>query len=429
MVSTEYPPMKGGIGRYTKNLVVALRNIGTHDVYVVCNEKGAGDFFGLDPTNEHNSDILLELVDKLHLDVVHVQYEHGLYGLKLGAINPKNTSNNIDSFYDKCKVPIVTTFHSAYTFREWMNLVVPVRKKETDSKLRTCIDMLFGYWKHLINFKSFSNLNRQKLEKSAAGIVFSNYLSRLISGDGISDGCNVIYHGSASALSTTVTKKEALERLRLPGITKANSDSNITSNHYNYKKVALALGFLTATKGWDIFKNMDIPSDWVIVLNHSKNYYNKEIIDEKSLGYNEKIINLQRDFLSDEDLSLLMYAADAIIIPYKVCSSSGVMFDALAHRLPFVGSNLPFFKEFAAHNLGISVRNWDPKEFSNALETLSRNYSTYKQAVDNFKGKLDWEFVAREHANIYMKVVKGERRLNLIASRHHSNIFSNAVIS
>jgi hypothetical protein len=43
MVSTEYPPMKGGIGRYTFNLVKALRNLGLN-VYVASNEAGKGDF-------------------------------------------------------------------------------------------------------------------------------------------------------------------------------------------------------------------------------------------------------------------------------------------------------------------------------------------------------------------------------------------------
>jgi glycosyltransferase involved in cell wall biosynthesis len=93
-----------------------------------------------------------------------------------------------------------------------------------------------------------------------------------------------------------------------------------------------------------------------------------------------------------------MYAADAIILPYKVCSASGVMFDALVHGLPFVASDLPFFKEFADQGLGIVVKNRDPKDYSNALETLGRNYLTYKQAVDKFKKNLDWEFVAQEHA-------------------------------
>ena len=37
--------MQGGVGRYTKNLVTALRNLGIHDVYVVCNEKGAATFW------------------------------------------------------------------------------------------------------------------------------------------------------------------------------------------------------------------------------------------------------------------------------------------------------------------------------------------------------------------------------------------------
>ena len=86
------------------------------------------------------------------------------------------------------------------------------------------------------------------------------------------------------------------------------------------------------------------------------------------------------------------------------------MFDALAHGLPFVASNLPFFKEFAAQGLGIIVRR-DPKEFSTALEALGTDYSTYKQAVNNFKGRLDWESVAREHAMVYVKVVNRERKM------------------
>ncbi|HEX2407784.1 MAG TPA: glycogen/starch synthase, partial [Nitrososphaeraceae archaeon] len=47
MVSTESPPMHGGVGRYTYNLTRALRKLG-HTVYVVCNDDGKeGNFFGL----------------------------------------------------------------------------------------------------------------------------------------------------------------------------------------------------------------------------------------------------------------------------------------------------------------------------------------------------------------------------------------------
>jgi len=41
-----------------------------------------------------------------------------------------------------------------------------------------------------------------------------------------------------------------------------------------------------------------------------------------------------------------MYAADALILPYKVSSGSGVMFDGLAHGLPFVATDLGFLRIF-----------------------------------------------------------------------------------
>ena len=46
----------------------------------------------------------------------------GYTGLNWGMIDPSTTSINIDEFYEKCLVPIVTTFHSAYPFTQWMRL-------------------------------------------------------------------------------------------------------------------------------------------------------------------------------------------------------------------------------------------------------------------------------------------------------------------
>src|SRR5688572_32630372 len=65
MVSTEYPPMRGGVGRYGANLVQALRERGTGiEVDVVCNEDGEGNFKGISPSNERNSDVLLKIVEE-----------------------------------------------------------------------------------------------------------------------------------------------------------------------------------------------------------------------------------------------------------------------------------------------------------------------------------------------------------------------------
>ena len=63
MVSTEYPPMRGGVGRYASKLVEALRKTGRIEVEVVCNEDGDGEFAGISLTNETNSDVLLKIVE------------------------------------------------------------------------------------------------------------------------------------------------------------------------------------------------------------------------------------------------------------------------------------------------------------------------------------------------------------------------------
>ena len=110
---------------------------------------------------------------------------------------------------------------------------------------------------------------------------------------------------------------------------------------------------MIATKGWDIIEKMNIPKGWTVVVNSSKNHYNTEKFNPNFVKKN--IVNLRKDFLSEKELSLLFSSADAVILPYTVSSGSGVMFDALAHGLPFIATNLEFFKEFSQKGLGVTV--------------------------------------------------------------------------
>jgi hypothetical protein len=69
--------------------------------YLLCNREGDGEFSDLSLDNLENSCVLLELVEKTKPDLVHIQNEHGLYGLKLGPVNLRMTSTNIDSHLEK----------------------------------------------------------------------------------------------------------------------------------------------------------------------------------------------------------------------------------------------------------------------------------------------------------------------------------------
>jgi glycosyltransferase involved in cell wall biosynthesis len=378
MISTEYPPMQGGVGRYSEKLVDSLRSEGIQ-VFVVCNEDGKGEFNGISPNNDDNSKVLLKIVKEVEPDVVHVQYEHGLYGIHLDPINPGKTHTNIESFYDECKVPVVTTFHSAYTFTQWMRLVVPLNNSRF-GRFGTFIRMAYDYWTHLVNYGSFNSLNRRKIGPNKAGVVFSKYLANMI------PGSSLIYHGAESSISPPLDRREARKMFLLP------EDTNI----------ALAVGFMTATKGWDVIRKMKVPKGWKVVINTSRNHYGRERLKDKF--ENEGVINLNRGFISDRELSLLFYCADALILPYKVTSGSGVMYDGLAHGLPFISSKIEFFKEFSDMGVGISVDR-NPVEFSKALLKLQVDYKRYKDAVMDLRKNLLWKEVANKHILLYNSII------------------------
>jgi len=399
MVSTEYPPMPGGVGRYTRNLSLALKRLGIH-VYIACNERGKGDFFGLDALNKENFSILLRIVDQIRPDLVHVQLEHGLYGLNLGSIRKFRMQTNIDQFYEKCQTPIITTFHSTYPIEQWVNLVpsIPLTTGRLSNRLNALSSRALKYSNRILTYGLFKRANREKMFRSAASIAFSEYMAKMLSTR--SHKVNVIYHGAEPSLMDQPTKEAARLHLSLP----------------LDRRIALALGFATHTKGWDILKAMKIPDNWIILVNHSRNYYSKErdltntlVVRDNNDSRRDQHLNrglfeLNLGFVSDDALSLLFYASDTVIIPYSVASGSGVMFDALAHGLPFVASDLGFFKEFAIKGLGIAVKR-KPFEFSKALKILESDYPYYKKEVERFRSNLSWESVARQHIKMYMSVL------------------------
>lgn len=410
MVSTEYPPIPGGVGRYTRNLVKSLKKIGV-EVYVLCNEKGDGDFFGLDPSNQSNSHVILNVIDKLNPDVVHIQLEHGLYGLKQKFRNNLNKSiTNIEYFYDKCSIPIITTFHSAYPFRQWLKLSKLLYNQENYVNTNSInpFKKIKEFMISLSTYYTFNKSNKIKMEKSSSNIVFSKYLAHLISDGTVMTNSNlkknnlfVVYHGAEPTLPVPLEKKLARKKFNLPVD----------------KKIGLLFGFETHTKGWDLLNSLNIPYNWIIVINQSKNLYGTrnhpsvgtfDNLDHKikwdANNRDQKIINLNQGFLTDMDLSILLYSSDVIILPYTVTSGSGVLFDALAHGLPFISTDLGFFKEFEKKGLGITVKR-KPGEFERALKKLEAGNSEYVQRVEEFKPELMWNNIARQHLEIYNKSI------------------------
>ena len=381
MVCTEYPPMQGGVGRYTHNLVKSLRS-NNLDVIVVSSSDGSGDYSGILPCNKRNSEVLLKLVKKINPDIIHVQHEFGLYGFFFNSLRPSKTFTGLDKFYDECKTPIVTTFHTSMYFKQWMRLRNIKEKGNDKDYLR--FYSLYKYWRHFINYSSMHRINKDLMSKSASGIVLSNYMRKLI------PGTNVVYHGSVPYFQTD---KKCIEARKMMGLPEKG-------------KLALAQGFITNTKGWDIIRKLKLPKDWKLVVNYSKNFYNDEKI--RFEYHDDKVINLDKRYLSEEELSLLFFSCDAIFLPYKVCSGSGIMFDGLGHGKPFVASDLGFFKEFSSENLGIVAKR-DPILFEKAFGQIDKHYTYYKSNVEEFRKKISWDNIAKQHVSIYNNITTTTR--------------------
>ena len=378
MVCTEYPPMQGGVGRYTHNLVKSLHS-NRLNVIVVSGSEGSGDYKGISPYNKNNSELLLKLVKEIKPDIVHLQHEFGLYGFFMNPLLPSKTSTGLDKFYDKCVVPLVTTFHTSMYFRQWMRLINIKERGNDKDVLR--LYSLYKYWRHFINYSSMHRINKNLMSKSAYGLVLSNYMKELI------PGTNVSYHGSAPHFKNEISLIEARKRMHLP----------------QKGRLALAQGFITNTKGWDIIRKIKMPKDWRLVVNYSKNFYNKEKIDFES--HDNKVINLNKRYLSEEELSLLFFSCDAVFLPYKVCSGSGVMFDGLGHGKPFVASNLGFFNEFSLRKLGI-VTTRDPRTFESAFVQIDKHYKHFESNVKEFRKEISWDNIAKQHVSIYKGIIK-----------------------
>jgi glycosyltransferase involved in cell wall biosynthesis len=152
---------------------------------------------------------------------------------------------------------------------------------------------------------------------------------------------------------------------------------------------------------------MQIPDDWRIVINHSKNPYSNQSYNMSLTCHKKtnKLINLNKKYLSEYELSLLFYASDVVLLPYRVCSGSGVMFDAIGHGTPFISSNLDFFKEFTNMNLGIMIKR-HPNEFVKALKYMDENHLSYSSSINTFKKQLDWNKIATQHMENYMDVLR-----------------------
>jgi glycosyltransferase involved in cell wall biosynthesis len=433
VVSGEYPPMKGGVGRYTFNLAHAFAKKSNIDVSVAISAAAtaAAPSSTLPPPayatttttgapaasrtsnkitvypgivrkgDKQNSDHLLQLVSEIKPDIVNIQYERGLYEVDTTirhTIWRLVHGSTLDRFYRKCPVPIVSTLHTVFPEEEYRSYV-------KDRALRK--EGRFGFLPMPLRAAIRRWVMEQRYDLLLEVVRLSDGIispARTIK-DVVRRG-TVIYHGaepnievSSSASSSSSTANDKKQRQLQQ---KFRKELGLPSE----KMLLLAFGYAGSYKGFDVLGSLRLPDGWSLVVKQTKHERGSEKpIDVRKNGDNSNdVVSLHLGYLDDSTLSKLFFACDAIIFPYKVVSVSGVMFDALAHGLPFIASNLRFFKEFADMGLGIAC-NRDMQSFEQAIGNLAMAYDEYKTRVEQFRSNLRWSNVAQKHIEFFLELI------------------------
>jgi glycosyltransferase involved in cell wall biosynthesis len=410
VVSGEYPPMNGGVGRYTKNLVHAIAKKPNVEVSVAIGG-GGGDATApitSDPSTDsnnvtvyhgvvrkgdkRNSERILQIVSETKPDVVNIQYERGLYEIDTTI---RHTfwrlmhGSTLDRFYKMSPVPTVSTLHTVFPQDEYYAYIKEraTRKEGRFGFLPQPLRVAIRRWV----MKQRYDLLLQVVSQSDGVISPARTLQEVVRRG------TVIYHGAEpaielSSLSSRINdKKEFRKEFGLP----------------LDKILLLAFGYAGSYKGFDVLAKLRLPYGWSLVVKQTKHERGFEKPIELGGGKNEgvnNVISLNLGYLDDTKMSKLFFACDAIIFPYKIVSISGVMFDALAHGLPFVASDLRFFKEFAKMGLGIVCKR-NTQSFERSISTLALEYNEYKTRVEQFCSILQWSNVANKHLEFFSGLI------------------------
>jgi glycosyltransferase involved in cell wall biosynthesis len=419
LVSGEYPPIKGGVGRYTKNLVHAIAKEPDVEVSVAIGADAAtatatatATTLTSDPSQEtnnvtiyrgsirkgdkRNSDRLLQIVSEIKPDVVNIQYERGLYEVDTTI---RHTfwrlvhGSTLDRFYKMCPVPTVSTLHTVFPQDEYSAYI-------KDRALRK--EGRFGFLPMPLRAAIRRWVMRQRYDLLLEVVNHSDgVISPARTLQEVVRRGTVIYHGAEPAIEFSSTSSQMNDK---------KEEFRKTFGLPVDKMLLLAFGYAGSYKGFDVLGSLDLPNGWSLVVKQTKHERGFErpieigTADNNNNKNTDNVISLNLGYLDDTTMSKLFFACDAIIFPYKIVSISGVMFDALAHGLPFVASDLRFFKEFADMGLGIVCKR-TTKSYERSISTLALEYDEYKTRVEQFRSKLRWSNIANKYIEFFSGLI------------------------
>jgi glycosyltransferase involved in cell wall biosynthesis len=136
---------------------------------------------------------------------------------------------------------------------------------------------------------------------------------------------------------------------------------------------------------------------------HSGETYRESLAGlARALGVRKSVEFVDR-YMTDDDLSVLLHSADAVLLPYESHeqATSGVLVEAVAAGVPVVATAFPHAIELLSDGAGIVVPHDDLAGMADALESIlsTQSASTAASEARPRGGTgLSWPQVATRYA-------------------------------
>jgi len=342
-----------GIALYGEELSAAISNTNV-DIELVTYKPGS--FFSL----------LKAFFKSKNYDIIHIQHEGRLFGRVDGVY----FILGLLLFFFRKKV--VTTMHTVHTKETKIYSINPI--------LTT------------IKRKVFHPLHRQIINIiSDKIIVHTEFLKKeLINSSNINPSkILVIPHGAKSI--HLPSKKESRQKLSLSG------------------NIYLMIGNIGHVKGFDIIVKQAKKIDGTIIifgsasgpLNHAYlNDLEKYVAKSNIKNVIFKIVNIDE---YNGYGSLWWYyfrAADLVLMPYRLMSTSGIFINAMEAKVPVVCSRSEYFEEISRNYNCLKICDND-KDFPEIIKKAMKEHSSLYKGVGDFFKKNRIENLAIKYAELY----------------------------
>ena len=361
-VLSVFPPFRGGIANFSDYLYKNLRKHTSVSAFNFSYLYPPVLFPGKSQFSDH-------LQDKYAKPVLH-------------SCNPFNWKQAAQHILESNPNDVVICYWHPFFAPAFLKVIRTIRKKKPDTRIHILAHNVIPHER----FPFGHSLSRKLLNAADTLVVLSQKsFSEAIKLD-IKTDIKLLFH--------PVYEQE------LP-----NKPPNILKKEYGIKQdehVFLFFGLVRHYKGLDLFiealNKINLAKHKIRPLIVGEFYTDKEPILSQIKAEHRDLYIIKDEFVSEEEMARVFTVSDALVMPYRSASQSGILANAINFYLPTIVTNLEGLTEHISHGeSALIVQKNDTQKLKKAILELTQIEvrDHIKQSLPTLKESLSWDMFTK----------------------------------